>query len=135
MSPASKCSGNVGDPIRDLFEIVVDRFFDIGVELAALYRGKDLQRLVNVGADMDAGGDLLGVAEALAGDRIAALALGDHVAELMTANRWLFSRGLMDVFGLGRRGGDLLFPHGRLLPVGRNKPENKVLAVWSITHA
>src|SRR4051812_5515019 len=103
-SPASTWSRNVGDPIRDLFEIVVDRLFDIGVELAALYRGEDLQRFVYVGADMDSGGDLFGVSKALAGDRIAAFALGDHVAKLMPANRRFRSRGCIFTLGLRRRG-------------------------------
>lgn len=38
-------SGNVGNPVRDLFEIVVDGLLDVAVELAPLDAGEDLQRL------------------------------------------------------------------------------------------
>ena len=81
----SALSRNVGNPIRDLHEIVVDRLLDVAVELAPLDGGEDLQLLVDLNTDMDAGRDLLGIAEALAGDRIAAFALGDQIAELGAA--------------------------------------------------
>ncbi|WP_162262176.1 MULTISPECIES: hypothetical protein [unclassified Ensifer] len=83
-------SGNIGNPVRDFQEIVVDRLLDVAVELAALDGREDLQRLVDLGTNMDSGGDLFGVAKALSGDRIAAFAFGNQVAELGSANGRLF---------------------------------------------
>ena len=61
----SALSRNVGNPIGDLHEIVVNRLLDVAVELAALDCGEDFQLLVDLGADMDTGRHLLGIAEAL----------------------------------------------------------------------
>lgn len=85
-SPISR-SGNIGNSLDDLFQIVVERFLDVGAELPPLDGREDLQRLVDVGADMDSGRDFLGIARAFAGDGIAALALSDQVSELRPASR------------------------------------------------
>jgi hypothetical protein len=79
-------SGNVGNTVRDLYEIVVDRFLNVAIELAPLDGGEDLQRLVDVGADMDSRRDFLGIAKAFAGDGVAAFALRDKVSKLRPAS-------------------------------------------------
>lgn len=110
-------SRNVGDPIRDLQQIVIDGFLDVAVELAPLDRGEDLQLLVDLGADMDAGRNLLGVAETLTGNGIAAFALGDQIAELSPASRRYWQCAAI-IVGF-RRGGEAM---GFSRTDGRSRP-------------
>ena len=130
--PASR---NVGDPIGNLQQIVIDGFLDVAVELAPLDRGEDLQLFVDLGADMDAGRNLLGVAETFTRNGIAAFALGDQIAELGPASRRYWRCAAIIVGFRRRRRGHGLFADGWPVAAGRDQPEDEILAVRSFAYS
>lgn len=129
MKAACSRSVDIEDPVGDFFEIVVDRLFDLGVELPPFDRSEHLQRLLDLGADLDAGCDFLGVAEAFTRDRVAAFALGHQTAEPAAGQGQLQCRRLIFV---GRFcGRTCLFSQRGPVSPRRNQSEHKVLAVYA----